>query len=91
MRIQLLGAPVHDRKPADASTLPPHADVIPLVQSCGSDLACMCSEAIGSGIVSCGKCGIEFLGNDPNLNTYKAQFQASVNCTFLALSARNVS
>ncbi|KAF8600028.1 hypothetical protein BDV93DRAFT_525715 [Ceratobasidium sp. AG-I] len=47
--------------------------------SCGSDLNCMCTDAIGNGIVSCGQCGINYLGNDPNLSTYKAQFQASVN------------
>ncbi|CAE6466053.1 unnamed protein product [Rhizoctonia solani] len=49
------------------------------ITTCGTDLACMCTNAMGQGIVDCGNCGIEYHKSDPNINSYKASFQASVN------------
>ncbi|CAE6362099.1 unnamed protein product [Rhizoctonia solani] len=49
------------------------------ITSCGTDLSCMCTTEMGQGIVDCGNCGIDYHKNQPDINTYKAQFQASVN------------
>ncbi|KAG8748209.1 hypothetical protein FRC11_012073 [Ceratobasidium sp. 423] len=49
------------------------------ITTCGTDLACMCTNQMGQGIVDCGNCGIDYHKSDPNINTYKAQFQSSVN------------
>ncbi|QRW22848.1 hypothetical protein RhiXN_07884 [Rhizoctonia solani] len=49
------------------------------ITSCGTDLACMCTNEMGQGIVDCGNCGIDYHKNQPDINNYKAQFQASVN------------
>ncbi|CAE6431772.1 unnamed protein product [Rhizoctonia solani] len=52
---------------------------IQAITACGTDLACMCSNEMGQGIVDCGNCGIDYHKSDPNINTYKNQFQTSVN------------
>jgi hypothetical protein len=39
----------------------------------------MCTNEMGNGIVNCGNCGIEYNKSKPDINNYKAQFQASVN------------
>ncbi|CCO28780.1 hypothetical protein RSOLAG1IB_08400 [Rhizoctonia solani AG-1 IB] len=49
------------------------------ITSCGNDLDCMCTNEMGNGIVNCGNCGIEYNKSKPDINNYKAQFQASVN------------
>ncbi|CAE6535981.1 unnamed protein product [Rhizoctonia solani] len=49
------------------------------ITACGADLACMCTNSMGQGVVDCGNCGIDYHKGDPNINMYKNQFQTSVN------------
>ncbi|CAE7155422.1 unnamed protein product [Rhizoctonia solani] len=49
------------------------------ITACGADLACMCTNEMGQGVVDCGNCGIDYHKSDPNINMYKNQFQTAVN------------
>lgn len=71
------------RQSTDVPTTPTQCQsscaALKTLTSCGSDLKCMCTNAIGEGIVSCGECGISYMSGDPSLSTYKNQFQSAVN------------
>ncbi|QRV78499.1 hypothetical protein RhiJN_06514 [Ceratobasidium sp. AG-Ba] len=49
------------------------------MESCKINLDCLCTDKIGQGLATCGICSINHHGSDPNLNQYRAQFQAYVN------------
>ncbi|KAG8684879.1 hypothetical protein FRC09_015091 [Ceratobasidium sp. 395] len=49
------------------------------LSACDVNLDCMCTNEIGQGLASCGVCGIKYMANSTDINTYKVQFQSSIN------------
>ncbi|KAG8726538.1 hypothetical protein FRC12_023307 [Ceratobasidium sp. 428] len=63
--------------PAQCSVLCSYIDSL---KTCGSDIGCMCTDAMGRGMVDCGNCAIKYgATNNADMTTYKNMFQSSVD------------